>query len=185
MNDNPSQHPPRTLVLIGFMGTGKSTVGRKLHEQLGYELIDTDQQIELRRKQTIPEIFAKEGEQAFRDLETELLRELADNPPTNRIISTGGGIVLREQNRKLLRQLGFVVWLTAAPVEILKRTSRNNHRPLLQTEDPQQAIHRMLAERNPLYREAAHLELDTDNLDIEEACAGILECASYHFTHQL
>ena len=182
MDIDPEQNPPRTLVLIGFMGSGKSTVGRKLHQQLSYELIDTDHIIEQRQKQSIPQIFAKQGEEAFREMETSLLQELAESPPANRIISTGGGIVLREQNRKLLRDLGFVVWLKACSVEILDRTSRNNQRPLLQTEDPQAAVKAMLAERNPLYGECAHLELDTGNLDLEETCAGILECAGYHFS---
>jgi shikimate kinase len=182
MDSNPNHSPPRCLVLIGFMGCGKSSIGRKLHEQLGYQFIDTDQCIEQRRKQSIPQIFAKDGEEAFRDLESSLLQELADSPPDNRIISTGGGIVLREANRKLLRELGFVVWLKASAEEILNRTSRNSNRPLLQTEDPKAAITEMMVQRSPLYKEAAHLELDTGNLDIEETCAGILECASYHFT---
>ena len=115
-------------------------------------------------------------------METSLLQELAESPPANRIISTGGGIVLREQNRKLLHELGFVVWLKAPLGEIMERTSRNKQRPLLQTEDPQAAIMAMLAERDPLYSECAHLELDTGNLDLEETCAGILECAGYHFS---
>ena len=182
MDTDPNQSTPRTLVLIGFMGSGKSTIGRKLKEQLGYQLIDTDQVIEKRRKQSIPEIFSKEGEESFRELESSLLAELTEAPPANRIISTGGGIVKREGNRRLLRELGFVVWLKASAEETLKRTSRNNNRPLLQTEDPKTAILRMMAERDPLYKEAAHLELDTGELDLEEACAGIIDCAGYHFS---
>ena len=182
MDNEPAQTPPRTLVLIGFMGSGKSTIGRKLHEQLGYQLIDTDALIEERQGKTISKIFADQGEAAFRDMETALLEELVAHPPANRIVSTGGGIILREENRKLLQQLGFVVWLKAPAAEILERTKRNNDRPLLQTEDPEAAIKAMMSERGPLYTETAHLELDTGNLDVEEACAGILECASYHFT---
>ena len=184
MDNDPSQHPPRTLVLIGFMGSGKSTIGRKLHEQLGYQLIDTDVLIEERQGISISKIFADQGEPAFRDMETALLQELVANPPANRIVSTGGGIILREENRKLLQELGFVVWLKAPDAEILERTKRNNDRPLLQTEDPVAAVKKMMTERDPLYTESAHLELDTGNLDVEEACAGILECASYHFTQQ-
>ena len=184
MDQEPANHPPRTLVLIGFMGSGKSTIGRRLHEQLGYQLIDTDALIEERQHTTISEIFATRGETAFRDMETALLEELAAQPPANRIVSTGGGIILREENRQLLRDMGFVVWLKAPASEILDRTGRNDDRPLLQTEDPKAAIKAMMSERKPLYKEASHLKLDTGELDIEEACAGILECASYHFTHQ-
>ncbi len=182
MDQDPSQHPPRTLVLIGFMGSGKSTIGRKLHEQLGYQLIDTDALIEERQGTSISQIFADQGEAAFRDMETALLKELATESPTNRIVSTGGGIILREENRQLLRDMGFVVWLKAPASEILERTGRNDDRPLLQTEDPKAAIKAMMSERKSLYKEAAHLKLDTGELNIEEACAGILECASYHFT---
>jgi len=182
MDSTPNSNPSRCLVLIGFMGSGKSTIGRKLHDQLGYQLIDTDQLIEERQHKSIPQIFADEGEAFFRDLESALLRELAASPATNRIISTGGGIVLRDENRRLLQELGYVVWLRTPGSEILKRTSRNSNRPLLQTENPQAAIEAMLAEREPIYRETAHLEIDTGNLNIDEACAGILDCASYHFT---
>lgn len=181
--DQKTSSTPRCLVLIGFMGSGKSSVGRKLQEQLGYTLIDTDQLIEKRQGKSIPKIFSTDGEDVFRDIECELLKELVKDSPSNRIISTGGGIILRESNRKLLRELGFVVWLKATPEEILERTSRNNHRPLLQTKDPKGAVARLMAERDSLYRDTAHLELDTKGLDIEEVCAGILDCASYHFTH--
>ena len=88
MDNNPSQHPPRTLVLIGFMGSGKSTIGRMLHEQLGYRLIDTDLLIEERQGMSVSDIFAQHGEPAFRDMETVLLRELIQDDPANRIIST-------------------------------------------------------------------------------------------------
>lgn len=184
MDNNPSQHPPRTLVLIGFMGSGKSTIGRMLHEQLGYRLIDTDLLIEERQGMSVSDIFAQHGEPAFRDMETVLLRELIQDDPANRIISTGGGIILREENRKLLRRLGFVAWLKAPFSEILERTSRNDDRPLLQTRNPESAIKTMMSEREPLYDEAAHLKLNTGELNIGESCTGIIECASYHFAQQ-
>lgn len=178
----PPAHPARCLVLIGFMGSGKTTVGRQLQEQLGYPLLDTDLAIEEREGRSIREIFADQGEEAFRDMESTLLSELAAQEATSRILSTGGGIIGREANRALLRQLGFVVWLKAPAETILQRTARNNARPLLQTDDPETAVKRLMAEREPLYRETSHLELETAGLDIDEVCAGILECASYHFT---
>ncbi|MGA0900552.1 MAG: shikimate kinase [Luteolibacter sp.] len=181
MNNESARQMPRTLVLIGFMGSGKSTIGRKLHQQLGYQLIDTDQLIEAGTKKSIQQIFTDDGEESFRDLESAMLNELAVSPAANRIISTGGGVVLREQNRKLLRDLGFVVWLRASAKEIFRRTASSKHRPLLQTHDPEAVIHTMMTERDALYKETCHLEIDTADLDMEEACAGIMECASYHF----
>jgi len=181
MDAEPITPTPRSIVLIGFMGSGKSTIGRKLHEQLGYEFIDTDQVIEQRSGRAIREIFADEGETAFRDMESALLDELVQAPAVSRVLATGGGIVGRAHNRQALRQLGFVVWLKLPAEEIHKRTARTNSRPLLQTDDPRAAIERLMEQREPLYREAAHLEIETANLDIDEVCAGIVECASYHF----
>lgn len=182
MDTDPNPQAPRSLVLIGFMGSGKTTIGRKLQDQLGYPLVDTDQLIEEREGKTIRDIFADQGEPAFRDMETGLLEELGANSVDRRIVSTGGGIIGRERNRTLLRDLGFVVWLKVCPTEIRKRTARNKGRPLLQTEEPDDTIARLMAEREPLYRQTAHLELETTGLDLEEVCAGILDCASYHFT---
>ncbi len=113
----------RNIILIGFMGTGKSTIGRNLSRTFGYPLIDTDQMIEEQQGRPIPDIFATDGEDVFRDIETEVLRSLHKH--SGHIIATGGGIIGREENRKLLRELGYVVWLIAKPSEILDRTSRN------------------------------------------------------------
>lgn len=182
MEPNPDLTPPRCLVLIGFMGSGKTTIGRRLQEQLGYPLLDTDHLIEERQGKSIREIFADEGEDAFRDMESSLLEELAAEPMTSRIISTGGGIIGRAANCELLRRLGFVVWLKAPAEEIGNRTARNSTRPLLQNDDPAAAIAQLMTEREPCYRATAHLELETADLDVDEVCTGILECASYHFT---
>ena len=181
---NGSISPPENIVLIGFMGCGKTTVGRELQHRLGFPLVDMDQVIELRAGKSISEIFASDGEKAFRDMETALLRELHDPTAVRRIISTGGGVVGRPENRELLKDLGYVVWLHAPPAVILDRTSKNRSRPLLQTEDPAAMIQALMEERRPLYQEAAHLKLDTAGLCSDEVATGILECARYFFTNR-
>jgi len=180
---NESSTPPKSLVLIGFMGTGKSTVGRALQARLGYPLVDMDHQIEEQAGKPISQIFADDGEESFREMETKLLRELSHPDAPRRIISTGGGVIGREENRKLLRDLGYVVWLKAPAAAILDRTSKNNKRPLLNAEDPMEQIQSLMAKREPLYQETAHLQIDTTGLDSDEVAAGILECARYFFTH--
>jgi shikimate kinase len=181
---NPPTTLPENIVLIGFMGCGKSTVGRELQQRLGYPLVDMDQVIEQRVGKPITAIFADEGESAFRDMETNLLAELNDPSAPRRIISTGGGVVGRGENRALLKQLGFVVWLHAPASVILERTRYNRARPLLDTEDPAAKIHALMAERQPLYQESCHLKLDTAGLCSEELATGISECARYFFNNR-
>lgn len=166
------------------MGTGKSTIGRQLSKTLGYPLIDTDAFIVKQEERKIPDIFADEGEEHFRDLETALLKTLSTDHCHKQIIATGGGLIKRAENRKLLRELGFVVWLVATPETILERTSRNRDRPLLQTPDPAATIALMLAEREALYRETAHLILETSNLSFPEIKTGIIESARYYYGSQ-
>ncbi len=182
---NQSQPPPKNIVLIGFMGSGKSTVGRELHQRLGYPLVDMDHVIEQRVGKPITAIFADDGEKAFRDRETSLLEELALSSSSRRIISTGGGVIGREQNRELLRSLGYVVWLHAPMAVILDRTGKNRDRPLLQTDDPEARAAALMAVRKPLYAGTAHLKVDTAGLDSGELAAGILESARYFFTGHL
>jgi shikimate kinase len=173
---------PKNIVLIGFMGSGKSTVGRDLHQRLGYPLTDMDRLIEETMGKKIPEIFKEEGEAAFRDFETLQLLEISKQTDMRQIISTGGGIVVRPENRSLLRNLGYVVWLQAPEEVIYERTSRNQDRPLLNHMDARERISTLLAEREPWYRETAHLKIDTSELDSKEIATGILESARYYFT---
>jgi shikimate kinase len=182
---NESHTPPKNIVLIGFMGSGKTTVGRELYQRLGYPLVDMDQVIEQRARKPIAAIFADEGEEAFRDMETNLLKELATPNTPRRIISTGGGVIGREENRKVLRELGYVVWLDASMDLILERTSKNRDRPLLHTDDPAARIEALMAVRKPLYAETAHLKVKTSGLDCHELATGILESARYFFTGHL
>jgi shikimate kinase len=179
---NQVETPPKNIVLIGFMGCGKSTVGRDLHQRLGYPLVDMDQVIESRAGKPISAIFADDGEAAFRDMESDLLADLLAPGEPRRIISTGGGVIVREANRPLLRKLGFVVWLHAPLAVILERTARNRDRPLLQGPEAAERARILLAEREPWYAEAAHLQVDTDDLDSHEISTGILESARYFFT---
>lgn len=174
---------PKNIVLIGFMGCGKSTVGRELHQRLGYRLMDIDQIIEETMGKKITEIFREEGETAFRDFETMQLREISKQTGMRHIISTGGGIVIRPENRALLHKLGYVVWLRASGDILFERTSRNRDRPLLNTPHAREKISALLAERDPWYRETAHLCVDTAGLESHEVATGILESARYHFAH--
>ena len=139
------------------MGSGKTTVGRLLAEQSGMRFVDTDALLTERAGCPITEIFAAEGEAGFRDRETALLRELADDGRQGRVFATGGGMILRPQNRTLLHRLGTVVWLTLPPQEVLARLSGDTTRPLLQGADRLQKVERLMAEREPLYRDAADL----------------------------
>lgn len=178
---NPGESLPKNIILVGFMGCGKSTIGRKLEGLLGYPLVDTDHLIEEKTGDKVAEIFAKRGESYFRELEAAILMELAAPDAPRRIISTGGGIVTRKRNRALLKQLGYVVWLQA-PVEIIiQRTARNRDRPLLNVDNPKDRIESLLSERKPMYAAAADLEVETVDLDAREIACGILESARYHF----
>lgn len=148
------------VVLVGPMGAGKSTIGRLLADFLGAPFKDSDRVIEERSGADIPWIFDVEGEEGFRDRETQILEELVVEPGL--VLATGGGIVLREKNRECLRGAGKVVYLTASIDQLVKRTSRDKRRPLLQVDDPQQKIRELIEMRHPLYEEVADLVVKTD-----------------------
>ncbi|MEM1293771.1 MAG: shikimate kinase [Verrucomicrobiota bacterium] len=168
--------------MIGFMGTGKSTVGRKIAESCSFEFVDTDALVVELAGKPITEIFKERGESAFRDLETQALEKAADGQ--HRVISTGGGIILRDENRALLQGHGYCVWLRAKPETVYERTCANNDRPLLQGESPRETIERLLSERDSLYRETAHFNVRTDDLVVEDISYGICESASVFFQDQ-
>ena len=148
------------VVLVGMMGTGKTTVGRLLSNRLGRPLIDSDELIEARAGRTVREIWRSDGEPAFRVLETAALRDaLADTEPL--VIAAAGGVVLSEENRAALRDAdAVVVWLRASPDVLVARVGRDEHRPLLD-DDPAATLRRMEAEREALYRDVADLTVDT------------------------
>lgn len=162
----------KNIILTGFMGTGKSTLGRLLAQELGYRFIDTDSEIESRIGQTIAELFQEQGEQAFRKLEQELVYELAEQQGL--VISTGGGLVLNPQNVAALQSSGQIICLTASAEEILERVSAQQHiRPLLQEKDPLKKIKKLLEEREPIY--SIFKQLSTSEKTPEELIAQLLE----------
>ena len=179
----PSVPSGQNIVLVGFMGCGKSTIGREIGIQLNYSLVDTDCLIEESVGVPISKIFAEHGECHFRNLETDLLGQIYERDCTHQIISTGGGLPVREENRKWLKKLGYVVWLRASVDTVMERTSKSNNRPLLNTENPREKVEKMLAERDPIYAEVADLKINTDDLEISETVHGIIESASYHFNN--
>lgn len=181
--DQPCETCGQNIVLVGFMGCGKSTVGREIGMQLNYPMMDTDNVIVESVGMPIAKIFSKHGEDHFRDLESDLLSQICETECTKQIISTGGGLPVREKNRDWLKKLGYVVWLKASVDTVLKRTGKSNHRPLLNTKNPRDKIETMLAERDPIYSEVADLVINTDELEISETVHGIIESANYHFSN--
>lgn len=170
---------PENIVLVGFMGSGKSTVGRMLARQLRFRFLDTDKLVEEREHAAIPEIFEKHGEAHFRERETAALESL--NGLQGHVLATGGGIVTVPANIALLRSLGLVVLLTADPEEIYRRVSRNSGRPLLQVEDPRRRVLDLMATRQPLYESAAHFQVDSTRLRHEDVTAKIMDEAHRFF----
>lgn len=161
------------IVLIGFMGSGKTTVGIRLSYIMKQAIEDTDKMIEKREGKTISAIFAEEGEAAFREKETALLKELTGTFH-HKILSVGGGTPLREENRKLLKQIGTVVYLRIRPETVYERLKEDDTRPLLRCEDPLERITGLLNQRKDIYEEAADIVVDVDGLDMEEVVSGIL-----------
>ncbi len=142
------------LALVGLPGSGKSTVGRQLARRLNLPFVDADQVIETRLGCTIREFFEREGEERFRDLESETLDDLTRHHPA--VLSTGGGVVLRPLNRRILRERTQVFYLRTTPEEIYRRLRHDKVRPLLQVADPLARLRDLMAQRDPLYREVAH-----------------------------
>ncbi len=155
------------VILIGFMGCGKTTVGLRLSYRLQRTVIDTDKEIEKEEKRTIAEIFAAEGEAYFRARETDCLRKLKESA-NSQIISVGGGLPLREENRALLHELGQVVYLRAEGSTIYDRVKGDTTRPLLQGGDPLAKIETLLRERDPYYRAAADVVITVDGKSFSE-----------------
>lgn len=167
------------IVLIGFMGCGKTTVGTTLAEKLQFSLLDTDAYIEKREHKTISQIFDEDGEEYFRNVETDSLRELIRDT-ADTVISSGGGLPLREVNANLLKELGTVIYLTAKPDTIYDRVKDSTTRPLLQVEDPKQRIVELLEYRRPLYESASHYKVATDDKTVDEIVDEIIKIHQVH-----
>ena len=163
-----------SIALIGFMGTGKTVVGKALAEKLSKEFIELDALIERKAGKTIPEIFQQDGEIAFRELEIEATREVSQK--RNVIIACGGGIVLNKINIDRLKKESLIAYLTASPEVIMKRTSSDrNERPLLEATDKASEVRRLLQFRKPFYERAAEITIDTSKLDIDSVVEQIIE----------
>lgn len=162
----------KNIILIGFMGSGKTTVGLRLSYKLRTPVEDTDKLIVRRENKAISEIFAEEGEAYFRQLETELLREIKDRDYT-RIISVGGGTPVNPVNRQLLKECGTVVYLRVRPETVYNRVKHDTARPLLQCEDPLSRIRELMEARKDAYEECADIVIDVDELTLDQVASRI------------
>ena len=157
----------KNLYLIGFMGVGKSTVGKRVAKAQGTWLMEMDETIEKEQGRKIKDIFAAEGEAYFRDLETQTLKALTADKGS-KIISVGGGTPVREENRKLLRELGTVVYLRVQPETVCERLKGDTTRPLLQGDNPQEKVRTLMESRKDAYESCADLIIDVDDKDVAE-----------------
>jgi shikimate kinase len=162
----------KNIILTGFMGAGKTSVGTTLAQDIGFAFVDTDTLIEADQKMTITDIFAKLGEPRFRDIETAVIGNILQGE--QQVISTGGGAVIREANRAAFRKAGLVVCLSAPAEVIFERIKQETHRPLLQTPDPPAKIKELLESRARFYAEA-DLSIDTSGKTVDEVVGIIKE----------
>ncbi len=162
----------RNIILIGPMGSGKSTIGNIIAKRLRREFQDSDHFIEERTGVDIARIFDIEGEQGFRDRESNALAELLSQ--NGRVIATGGGSVLREENQKLLKQKGFIIFLDTSVNQQMQRLSRDKKRPLLQTDNPRERLEALFEERRPIYLDLADLAVKTDKRVARRLAADII-----------
>jgi shikimate kinase len=152
MNDRQAGDLARPIVLVGLMGAGKSSIGRRLAARLNVPFIDADDEIEKAANLSIPEIFERHGETAFRDGERRVIARLLGGPLG--VLATGGGAFMDRQTRDLIRERGLSIWLKAEIETLLKRVARRNNRPLLKQGDPRAVLEKLMAERYPVYAEA-------------------------------
>ena len=162
----------RNIILIGPMGSGKSTIGNIIAKRLHREFRDSDQFIEKRTGVDIARIFDIEGEEGFRDRESNALRELLSE--NNRVIATGGGSVLREENQQLLKQKGYIIFLDTSVKQQLQRLRRDKKRPLLQTDNPRERLEALFEARHPIYLDLADLAVKTDKRVARRLAADII-----------
>ncbi len=160
------------IILIGPMGAGKTTIGRQLAKTLGMDFMDSDHEIEKRTGVNIPLIFDLEGEEGFRQREIAIIDDLSQYDRL--VLATGGGVVLKAENRQHLHDRGIVIYLHAEIDQLLKRTHHDRNRPLLQTDDPRKKFEELMSLREPLYRETAHITIDTDHHSINHTVSRII-----------
>ncbi len=166
------------IIFIGFMGCGKSSIGRRVAHRLGYQFLDTDELIAARAEMSISDIFTLEGEAGFRLRETTELQKLT--ALSNIVLATGGGAILNPTNRDLIHQLGLVVWLHADSETLFERASRSRKRPLLEVENPRSTFFNLLESRLPLYGGTADLKIDATGLSHEQTVEKIVQQIALH-----
>lgn len=170
--------PQQSIFLVGPMGVGKTTIGRQLAYLLNYDFIDSDREIEERTGASIPWIFDMEGEEGFRRREQAMIDELSARPGI--VLATGGGVVIKPENRACLKQRGIVVYLKADLDELLARTGNDKNRPLLQTTDPRGRLQSLMEQREPWYLEVADIVFDTQHQNIKSAAKALMGLLSSH-----
>lgn len=156
------------IILIGFMGAGKTSFGKWYASKNNMQFVDTDVHIEKIQHRSINDIFAKDGEEAFRDMETALIAEYAEKKSSGMVISVGGGLPVRECNRKLFKELGTVIYLRASTDTLCKRLSGDRSRPLLAGGGLREKIEALMAKRKDIYEDCADLIVDTDDKSFEQ-----------------
>ena len=166
------------IILIGPMGSGKTSTGRMLAKEMGYAFADTDEEVTKRTGVSIAYIFDVEGEEGFRKRECLALKECLNG--NNTVVSTGGGIVLSKENRDLLQVRGTVVYLQTSIRFQVKRTASTNNRPLLQNKDPEETLEKLMLTRAPLYEEIADITIMTDNKSLQEMSKEIQRAINEH-----
>jgi shikimate kinase len=166
------KRPFESIVLIGMMGAGKSSVGRSLHRRTGMAFLETDEIVASNLGMSIPQIFSTHGEKRFRQAETEALQTISKTKRA--VIVTGGGIVLRKENVEILKRLGLIVWLDGDEEALFARAARTTDRPLLHTKNPRKPFSEIFHARKPLYAQIADIRLDTSQLTAEEVAMAIL-----------
>jgi shikimate kinase len=173
----------KNLVLVGFMGSGKSSVGQRCAEKLHMNFVDTDALIEQRTGKSIPEIFRADGEPHFRALEKEVARELGAK--SDHVIASGGGMICDDENARALRANGVVILLWADVETMLQRTSNAKNRPLLEGGEPRERIEKLLAQREPLYRKNSDHVVDTTGKSVKEVVNEVIELYRQRAASQL
>lgn len=163
----------RNIFLIGFMGCGKSTIARMISKKLGVAQVEMDELIEEEQGMSITEIFEKFGEEHFRDIETDLVHRLQEKDGV--VVSCGGGAVLREENRNMMKESGVIVLLTAQPETILARVKNSTNRPVLNGNMNVEYITALMERRKACYEDAADITVTTDGKSVEEICEEIIE----------
>lgn len=162
------------IILVGYMGCGKTTVGQDIAERMQYTFADTDEMLVTQQGRSINDIFKESGEPAFRAMETALLERMLHDGSDGLVIATGGGMPVREENRALLKRLGMVVYMRVKPETVYERIKDDTTRPLLQCENPMERIREMIKSRESAYEASAQLVIDVDSLLPSEAAEEII-----------